>query len=126
MTMTTMGRRFSSAMLVPRGLGRSERGDDPDEHVEEFFHDLAENVGQLISLRADVPAGFMDQEMRGGMQWTDELLHAVGTCQVLVALLSARYLKSDWCTMEWHAFSQRTVRRLEGTTPPPARGASSR
>jgi TIR domain len=80
--------------------------------VEEFFQDLTENVGQLIYLRPDVPAGFMDREMRGGMQWTDELIHAVGTCQVMVALLSARYLQSEWCGKEWHAFSQRAVRRL--------------
>lgn len=48
------------------------------------------------------------------MGWTDELIHAVGTCQVLVALLTARYLRSQWCRMEWHAFSMRTVRALRG------------
>jgi len=88
----------------------SARGGDSDEYVERFFHDLAANVSELINLPPDVPAGFMDQEMGGGMQLTDELLRAVGTCQVLVALLSARYLQSEWCRMEWHAFSQRTVR----------------
>jgi hypothetical protein len=102
---------YAHAAEGPAGTGEVR---DRDRHVERFFQDLAENVGQLISLPADVPAGFMDQEMRGGMQWTDELLHAVGTCQVLVALLSARYLKSEWCGMEWHAFSQRGVQRLEG------------
>jgi TIR domain len=82
----------------------------PDRLIESFFHDLSENVGQLISLPPDVPAGFMDRELRGGMRWSDELLHAIGTCQTLVPLLSARYFNSEWCGMEWYAFSQRTVR----------------
>ena len=92
----------------------SARARDADEHVEKFFHDLEENVSELISLPAAVPAGFMDREMRGGMWWTDELIRAVGTCRVLIALLSARYLSSKWCRMEWHAFSQRTVRARAG------------
>jgi hypothetical protein len=92
----------------------SARAGDPDEHVERFFNELWENVGELISGPAGVPPGYMDREMRGGMWWTDELMSAVGTCQILVALLSARYLNSQWCRMEWHAFSQRTVRRLDG------------
>ena len=112
---------LSYARAAEGSVGASE-ANDPAGHVEEFFQDLAENVSQLIYLRADVSAGFMDQEMRGGMQWTDELIHAVGTCQVLVALLSVRYLKSDWCGMEWHAFSQRTVRRLEGANASPNQG----
>jgi hypothetical protein len=88
----------------------SARAGDADERVEKFFHDLEENVGELISPPAAVPVGFMDREIEGGMWWTDELMRAVGTCQVLVALLSVRYLRSDWCKMEWHAFTQRTVR----------------
>lgn len=92
------------------------------EHVEEFFKDLAVNVRHLIHLPAGVPAGFMDQEMRGGMDWTDELIHAVGTCQVLVALLSAEYLTAPWCRMEWHAFAQRAVRQRPGAKRSPRQG----
>ena len=92
------------------------------EHVEEFFKDLAVNVRHLIHLPAGVPAGFMDQEMRGGMYWTDELIHAVGTCQVMVALLSAEYLSAPWCRMEWHAFAQRSVRQRPGAKRSPRQG----
>jgi len=92
----------------------SARPRDPDGQVGRFFHELAGNVGQLINLPPGVPAGFMDSEMRGGMWWTDELMRAAGTCQVLIALLSARYLSSKWCRIEWHAFSQRTVRERQG------------
>lgn len=113
---------FLSYARTAKGLAGAGKAGGPDRRVEEFFHDLVENVSQLIPLRADVPAGFMDQGMRGGMQWNDALLHAVGTCQVLVALLSARYLRSNWCTMEWLAFSQRAVLRLEGRDAPPRQG----
>lgn len=92
------------------------------QHVEEFFTDLAVNVRHLIHLPAGMPAGFMDQEMRGGMYWTDELLQAVGTCQVLVALLSAEYLTSPWCRMEWHGFAHRTVRKRPEAKPSPRQG----
>ena len=91
---------------------------DPDEYVKTFFDDLSDNVGVLTGLPPDVPVGFMDQNMRGGMWWTDELMRAVGTCQVLVALLSAAYLKSRWCRMEWHAFSRRIAREREDRDAP--------
>jgi TIR domain len=93
---------------------RGPAGTGPDRHVREFFHDLMDNVDQLVYLGAGEPTGFMDQEMRGGVNWPDELMHAAGTCQVLVALLSTRYLKSEWCRREWHAFSQRAVRGRAG------------
>jgi hypothetical protein len=75
-----------------------------------------------VSLPPDVPEGFLDQTMRGGMEWTVELTRAVGTCQVLVALLSAPYLESQWCWSEWWAFEQRAVRSLPGKTAPPRSG----
>ena len=75
---------FLSYARTVRSVAGADKTSGRDMRVEEFFHDLIENVGQLIPLRADVPAGFMDQGMRGGMHWADELLHAVGTCQVLV------------------------------------------
>jgi hypothetical protein len=103
---------YARAVKGPAMVGKVR---DPDRYVKTFFQDLAENVGQLIALRADVPAGFMDQEIRGGVKWPDELMRVVGTCQVLVALLSPPYLESDWCGMEWHAFSQRAVLRPERT-----------
>jgi len=113
---------FLSYAHVTEGSSGAGEAPDPDGLVSRFFDDLTENVSQLICPRADVPVGFMDQGMRGGMEWPDELLHAVGTCQVLVALLSARYLQSQWCRMEWHAFSLRSVRREAGTGASPRQG----
>lgn len=86
-----------------------------DQLAERFYFDLRENVGQLISRRTGADLGFMDTRIQGGMRWTDELLHAAGTCQMLIALLSAPYLSSKWCGMEWCAFSRRSVQRPPGT-----------
>jgi hypothetical protein len=95
-----------------------------DLMAERFYFDLSENVGQLITLRtgADVgfmnlgtQAGFIDTGMQAGVQWIHELLHAAGTCQMLIPLLSAPYLSSEWCGREWCAFARRTVERLPGT-----------
>ena len=105
-----------------RARESSPAAGDPDEYVEKFFHDLAENVGELISPPTRTPVGFMDREMRGGMWWTDELMRAVGSCQVLIVLLSARYLQSKWCHMEWHAFSLREVCGRPGRPAVPNQG----
>jgi hypothetical protein len=90
---------------------------DPNDQVVRFFGDLSVNVAELVYRRPGADPGFMDRSMRGGGRWTDELLRAVGGCQVFVPLLSAAYLSSEWCGMEWHAFSQRKVTKLEESAP---------
>jgi TIR domain len=82
--------------------------------VDNFFGDLSVNVAELVHRRPGADPGFMDnRSMKGGARWTEELLHAVGSCQVFVALLSAPYVSSEWCGMEWYAFSRRKVTKLE-------------
>ena len=109
---------FLSYARAAEGTAESGAEFDADRLVERFFRDLSVNIAQLVSLRVGVEPGFMDRTMRGGIRWSDELLHALGTCQVLVALVSASYLSSDWCGMEWHAFSMRTVWRLGQSATP--------
>jgi hypothetical protein len=81
----------------------------PGKEVIRFFNDLSENVAQLVSLPTGSEPGFMDKSMQGGELWTKELLRAVGTCQVFVALMSDPYVRSEWCSREWFAFSRRNV-----------------
>jgi hypothetical protein len=90
---------------------------EPNWRFMKFFSELSENVAELISRGAGADPGYIDQSIAGGEQWTTELLKAVGTCQVFVALLSVRYIESDWCGKEWHAFSQREISRLDGNEP---------
>lgn len=77
--------------------------------VAKFFDDLSETIADLVDLRAGADPGFMDRSIQSGGRWTGALLRAVGTCQVFVALLSAPYLTSQWCSMEWYAFAQRKI-----------------
>lgn len=85
---------------VPRGRNR---------WFAKFFNDLSENVAELISREPGSDPGYMDMSIPYGDHWNANLLHAVGTCQVFVALLSRPYFRSEWCGMEWYAFSQRKV-----------------
>jgi hypothetical protein len=85
-----------------------------DQMAERLYFDLAQNVDQLIGRRTGEDPGFMDTRIPGGMQWADELLHAAGTCQMLIALISAPYLNSEWCGLEWCAFSRRSAGKLSG------------
>src|ERR1700733_4061223 len=65
---------YARAAESPAAVAATENA---DHYVAKLFQDLSENVGQLIGLRLGVEAGFMDRQMRGGMQWHDELLHAL-------------------------------------------------
>jgi hypothetical protein len=85
----------------------------PDGNVVEFFNELSNCVVSLIDRRPGVEPGFMDKSMQAGKLWSEELLHALGSCQVFVALLSPAYVNREWCAMEWDAFSQRKVTKLD-------------
>jgi hypothetical protein len=80
-----------------------------DARARHFFDDLSENVAQLVSRPVGSDPGFMDAGLLAGSRWNSELLTALGTCQVFVPLLSVPYVESQWSSMEWDAFSRRTV-----------------
>jgi TIR domain-containing protein len=84
-------------------------GSRPRKRRIQLFEDLCENVAELVSLPPGVEPGYMDTSIDGGAHWSQELLDVIGNCHVFVALLSAGYFQSKWCSMEWYAFSQRTV-----------------
>jgi hypothetical protein len=79
----------------------------PDRMVITFFNDLSRHVAELVSRRPGADPGFMDRSIRPGQRCTEELLRAIGTCDVFVPLLCVPYTSSYWCGMEWYAFSQR-------------------
>ncbi|GAA2585112.1 TIR-like protein FxsC [Actinomadura fulvescens] len=85
--------------------------------VVDFFNDLSTNIADLVDPEVGAEPGFMDKSIPGGGRWTDELLHAVGSCHVFVALLSMPFLNSTWCGMEWYAFARRRVVDKEGGSP---------
>lgn len=95
------------AQIMPRERNRA---------FFQFFDDLSENVAELVSREPGSDPGYMDKSIGGGTHWQPELLEAIGTCQVFVALLSVRYYTSAWCGREWYAFSRRKVLNHTGGT----------
>ena len=90
------------------------------QHLERrFFNDLSEDVAALVGRAVGSDPGFMDIAVRPGRELRSELLQAIGTSQVFVALLSPRYMASSWCGMEWGAFSRRRVVKPFSDAPAP-------
>lgn len=92
-----------------------EQEHNPDQHVQTFFYDLSRQVAELIPMRTGIDPGYLDRSVRGGVQWAKELLHALSTCEIMIALISARYITSKWCAMEWYAFQHRRIFRPNGS-----------
>jgi hypothetical protein len=102
--------------LRPFFMSYAHAGAESNRAAERFFNELRGDLQTLVGLSVGTDMGFFDTEALGAaVSWRHELAEALGTCQVLVALLSAPYLHSEWCGKEWHAF---TLRERE-----PRRGA---
>lgn len=92
---------------------------EPNEPFLQFFTDLSENVSQLVYRPPGSDPGFIDRTIGAGRAWEQEILGAVGTCQVFIGLLSEPYFHSEWCGKEWDAFTRRqTLRRPDGADAP--------
>ena len=113
---------FVSYARARDSSGNADAAHFSDQLTRQFFFDLSEDVGQLISRTTGADVGFMDMGTQGGTHWLDELLHAAGTCQMLIALVSAPYLSSEWCGREWCAFSRRTSQSISGVAGSPRQG----
>jgi TIR domain len=108
---------------TPFFLSYAHAGSDSDQQAQHFFEELRGDVEPLMGLPVGSDMGFMDVVgLRGGMQWRPELIRALGSCQVLVALLSVPYLRSEWCGKEWHAFSLREPEPAPGAIASPNQG----
>jgi hypothetical protein len=96
----------------PHSGGRfppSGRPKERDRHVARFFDDLSEHLVNLVPRGAGADPGFLDRQIQGGEEWHPEVLQALGTSNVFVALLSAPLFTSVWCGKEWYGFSKREV-----------------
>ncbi|GIJ81260.1 TIR domain-containing protein [Micromonospora phaseoli] len=95
---------------------------EASRHVPQFFDDLSMNVNELLGLPGGEVAGYVDLTLDGGERWQDQVLHAVGTCQVFISLLSPSYFASRWCAMEWDAFARRRTTDRRSGAPVPSTG----
>lgn len=71
-----------------------------------FFTDLTRNVFELTSFR-EPDFGFFDERLPSGVRWEEEMKLALASTRVFIPLYSPHYFKSEWCGMEWDAFSRR-------------------
>ncbi|GLZ60678.1 TIR-like protein FxsC [Micromonospora sp. NBRC 107095] len=95
---------------------------EASRYVPQFFDDLSSNVNEILGVPPGHVAGYVDLTVDGGERWQDQVLHAVGTCQVFVSLLSPAYFNSQWCAMEWDGFARRRTTNQRGGAPVPSTG----
>ncbi|MGW0854706.1 TIR-like protein FxsC [Streptomyces sp. NPDC002690] len=94
-------------------------GGEPDIWVERLFADLCGHVMAMTGLPAGTSPGFMDRQTRPGEIWPpDRLGEMLADCRVFVPLISPRYVASEMCGKEWHAFEQRTIHHRARSNQP--------
>jgi hypothetical protein len=108
---------FLSYARVGKGRGIAAAQHDLNANTIRLFEDLSTHVGELIGRLPGTDPGFMDLSLGGGERWTPELLHAAGSCQIFIPLISPTLLNSRWCAMEWDLFSRRKVVRRDTGEP---------
>lgn len=110
--------------LQPFFMSYAHAGSDSNNAAERFYKELRGDLQTLVHLPMGVDMGFFDTVgLQPAVRWRNELADALGNCQVLVALLSVPYLKSDWCGKEWHAFTVRERESRPGMNLPQNQGA---
>jgi hypothetical protein len=103
--------------LRPFFISYAHAGSESNQAALRFYNELRGDLQTLVGLPVGAEMGFFDSEgLRPAMRWRYELEDALGSCQVLVALLSVPYLHSEWCGKEWHAFTLREREPLPGAS----------
>jgi hypothetical protein len=69
--------------------------------VTRFHNDLATYLGKTLGEEAEV---WLDHELRGNDIFAQTIVAKFPQTATLVSILSARYLKSEWCNKEVEAF----------------------
>ncbi|MDF9810788.1 TIR-like protein FxsC [Streptomyces sp. SPB162] len=88
----------------------------PDKNLIRFYESVATHLMQFTDLEGGIAPGYLDRRTEIGTPWRQELRKALATCQVLVPVLSRRYITSEWCGREWQAFEHRQqLQRDKGT-----------
>ena len=105
---------------TPFFISYAHTGPESDEMAKRFYHLLRGHIQTLVHVPVGTALGFFDQDgIDPAVLWDKELAQALGTCQVLVALLCPPYLNREWCGKEWHAFTMRKADRLPGADGSP-------
>jgi hypothetical protein len=100
---------------TPFFISYAHTGPKSDAMAKRLYHALLGHIQTLVHVPVGTALGFFDQDgIDPGVVWDEELAQALGTCQVLVALLCPPYLNREWCGKEWHAFTLREKKPRPG------------
>jgi FxsC-like protein len=97
---------LSYAHVPPASEGSSVE----DAAVPGFFEDLSRAVAQAGGPRSTSSAGFFDGTVPGGRDLPAAVARALSESQILVPLISPRYLQTGWSRSEYQAFQDRLDR----------------
>jgi hypothetical protein len=87
-----------------------------DDLVAAFFEDLCAEVRTYTGDDQNEQVGFLDNDaLRAGASWPTDVIDAVSTCRVFVALCSPRYFRSEPCGKEWAVFGWRLAAYTRAT-----------
>lgn len=86
---------------------------DPGILMKRFYDDLCHEVFERTFLPHDARAGFMDADLKVGVEWERRLARELATCRVFVPMYNRRYFHSVQCGKEWAAFDLRRQRHRE-------------
>jgi FxsC-like protein len=108
---------FVSYAHVPPPMGPPIAGvDRPDSLVRMFFHDLYRRVDARRAKDSRLGVGLFDQSDEAGPDLNASLAHGLGVAEVLVPLVSPRYVQpGSWPMSELLSFQQR-LRQIRGDT----------
>ena len=81
--------------------------EDKDKFLEDFYNDLKEEVRLLIPGNIENICFRDTNSIQLGEEWSQELLYALQTCKIFVALCTPTYFTRPWCGKEWQFFSDR-------------------
>jgi len=73
----------------------------PDYWVRRFHNDLSQTIAKTVGVPNHSDQFFMDQNIKVGTLWADELVQKLATCSVFVPLYTARYFTRPDCGREW-------------------------
>lgn len=86
-------------------------GDNDDGWVEGF---VAALISTYRKLTGQGPRVFLDREsIITGEVWEQKIRVALEASQILMAVISPSFIRSEWCRQEWNVFTKRETKLRE-------------
>ena len=87
---------ISYAHLDDQALDEDQKG-----WISKFHRVLEIKLSQLLG---ESPKIWRDQKLSGSDVYDDKIVNEFRNAQVMISILSPRYIKSEWCNRELHEF----------------------